>query len=175
MKRLRLALLATVALFGTLGVALLVLPPRLGHEATPPPVVDNQPAAPVIAPGDPTVAEDIVLANVFSVRRAPPTSRYAPPDASADSALGVLADDRVNMGDGMDVDVGRPVLFGTLVGVNGAQALLQLDASRPGARLYAVGDRDGGYRVLSIAPRAVVLAGPRGRLTLRMDSEEERP
>ena len=34
---------------------------------------------------------------------------------------------------------------------------------------------DGGYRVLSIAPRVVVLAGPRGRLTLRMDLEEERP
>ena len=42
-------------------------------------------------------------------------------------------------------------------------------------RLYAVGDRDGGYRVVSIAPRSVVLAGPRGRVTLRLDPQEDRP
>lgn len=183
MKRLRLALLATAALFAMLGVTLLVVPPSVGHEAIPVAVVDDQPNAPTFAPGDPALSEDIVLANVFSVRRAPPASRYTPPDASSDSAGGVVSEAMAGMGSGpgngpgfyADAEAGRPVLFGTLVGVNGAQALLQLDTSRPGARLYAVGDRDGGYRVLSIAPRVVVLAGPRGRLTLRMDLEEERP
>ena len=70
---------------------------------------------------------------------------------------------------------GEPVLLGTVVGGRGTQALLQLDPLSGPARLYAVGDRDGGYLVVSIAPRSVVLAGPRGRVTLRLDPQEDRP
>ena len=62
-----------------------------------------------------------------------------------------------------------------MVGVRGTLALLQLDPFAGAPRLYAVGDRDGAYRVIAIAPRSVILAGPRGRVTLRLDQEEERP
>ena len=70
---------------------------------------------------------------------------------------------------------GVPALFGTVVGENGVvMALLHLNPADPGPRLYAVGERDGGYRVVSIAPRVVILNGPQGRVSLRLP-DEERP
>lgn len=71
----------------------------------------------------------------------------------------------------MPDDEGMPRLYGTVVGVDGARALLQL-SSASGARLYAAGERDAGYTVVSVAPREVVLRGPGGRRTLRMAPEE---
>lgn len=172
MRRLRAALLALAALSATVGAVFLALPPGVGAVTAGAIVADTALALPAIAAGDPALAEDVVLANAFSPRRAPPTSRYSPPDAETDSSGGTVADAPATEG---DAAAGEPLLLGTVVGARGAQAVLQLDPYAGAPRLYAVGDRDGGYRVISIAPRVVVLAGPRGRVTLRLDPEEERP
>lgn len=174
MRPLRTALLITAAVGATLGGIFLLLPPSLGDVTLPPLAGDSSFAAPTVAPGDPALAEDVVLANVFSSRRTPPTTRYTPPDAAMDSSGGMIAEPTLP-GDMPAMATGEPVLLGTVVGVRGTQALLQLDPLSGPARLYAVGDRDGGFRVVSIAPRAVVLAGPRGRVILRLDPQEERP
>ena len=120
-----------------------------------------------------SLAMDIVMGNVFAVTRTPPVRRYTPPDSGAvDESMVTTSDPppdaAVTMADG-------PALFGTVVGEGGSvMALLHLNPADPGPRLYAVGGRDGGYRVVSIAPRAVILNGPQGRVTLRLP-DEERP
>jgi len=174
MRPLRAALLLTAACSAALGGVFLLLPPALGAPEPGPPPSDSSPALPTLAPGDPALAEDVVLANVFSSRRSPPASRYAPPDAGMDSSAGMVVDP-VDRGGLPPTPSGDPVLLGTVVGARGTQALLQLDPFAGAPRLYAVGDRDGEYRVLSIAPRSVILAGPKGRVTVRLAPEEERP
>jgi hypothetical protein len=74
-----------------------------------------------------------------------------------------------------DVVVGGPRLLGTVVSPDGPRALLQLNPAIPGSRLYAVGEEDAGYRIVSITPRVVVLRSAGGRVTLRLDPEEDRP
>lgn len=159
------------------GAALWVLPARV---SVPPgaPVIHEGTTMPVPPAVDPAVAEEIALANVFAASRTPPASRYLPPELAGDSAYGTMDDPGATTpmapevaGEGMEV----PRLFGTVVGPGGTRALLHLDAGASGPRLYGPGDRDGGYQVVSIAPRAVVLRGPRGRVTLRLDPEEDRP
>lgn len=131
---------------------------------------------PLPAP-DVSSAEEIAVANIFSATRTPPRVRYVPPELGGDSANGTTQDSTAALPmlvPGMDVG---PKLFGTVVRPDGAapQALLQLDPAFPQPRFYSVGDKDGGYRVISIRPRTVVLRGPRGRLTLRLDTKEDRP
>lgn len=174
MRRLRPTLLIVAAASAVVGMLFLALSPGVGHAAADAIPTDSVLALPSIAQGDPALAEDVVLANAFSPRRTPPTARYTPPDAATDSSGGTLADAPMPVGEG-EGEGAEPLLLGTVIGALGAQALLQLDPSAGAPRLYAVGERDGGYRVVSIAPRAVVLAGPRGRVTLRLDPEEERP
>ena len=68
-----------------------------------------------------------------------------------------------------------PELIGTAISERPGEtkALLRLLSTDPTPRLYAVGDRAGGYSVVSIDPRSVVLAGPRGRVVLRLPEDEE--
>jgi hypothetical protein len=119
-----------------------------------------------------SLAEEIVIANIFDATRTPPSSRYTPPEI-ADTVAGALAE--ALMMDTTAVGAGGPQLFGTLVGGDGARALLQFDVADTAPRLYGVGERAHGYRVVSIAPREVVLSGPAGRVVLRLPPEEERP
>lgn len=171
--RLRPVLLVVAAIAALAGLAFLLLPPALGDVVPAPIPSDGKPVLPSLAASDPTLAEDVVLANAFSPRRAPPTSRYTPPEAALDSSGGMLAEPM--SGDTATPPGTAPLLLGTVVGPRGRMALLQLDPLSGPSRLYAEGERDGGYRIVSIAPRTVVLAGPRGRLTLRLDPQEERP
>jgi hypothetical protein len=154
------------------GMVALVLPPGTGDGAAPAVLPPDASVALPAGPA-PTTLEDVVIANVFSARRAPPASRYLPPGSGGDSAGG-LAGDSAGPADA-EAPAGGPVLFGTLVTAAGARALLQLDSSVPGGHLYGVGEGVAGYRVVSITPRAVVLSGPHGRVTLRLDREEEHP
>lgn len=171
----RATLFVIAALGAALGGVFLILPPALGGDSAAPLTPgDNAMTVPTLTPGNPALAEDVVIANVFSPRRSPPTARYAPPDAAMDSSGGVVAD-TASMGVPVTGTSGEPLLLGTVVGARGTQALLQLDPLAGPARLYAVGDRDGGYRVISIAPGTVILAGPQGRLTLRLVTPEDRP
>lgn len=153
------------------GVAHLVRPPMRANAATSPAdraVADTLPELGATAD---SLATEIAMANLFSPVRTPPRRRYTPldsastpmesPDAPSDS----LASPAV------------PALLGTVVREDGVMlALLQLDPTAAGPHVYRVGDRDGGYRVVAIAPREVVLQGPAGRRVLRLTfSREERP
>lgn len=172
MRYLRRALLATTVLSMALGVVFLVLPPAVGGDEEVRLPMDVAPSLPHIPASLPELAEDLVLANAFSPRRAPPATRYTPPEGTVESTGGVMADPPSD-----DAALGRaaPRLLGTVIGGRGRQALLQLDPFAGAPRLYAEGERDAGFRILSIAPREVVLSGPRGRMTVRLDPQEERP
>jgi hypothetical protein len=158
------------------GFALWIVPPRVSATAPSPVATDS--FAPVVPPViDPAVAEEIVMTNVFAASRTAPRERYLPPELAGDSAFGVMAEPASDVAMPVDaaVEGDVPVLFGTVVAPEGTRALLHLDALASSPRLYAPGEGDGGYTVVSIAPRSVVLRGPRGRITLRLDPEEDRP
>lgn len=110
-----------------------------------------------------SLAEDIILYNLFSPSRSAPnrrtTSAVTPDDAP----------NEVEPANGFS-----PELVGTAVSdrPEETKALLKLLANDPAPRLYAVGDRAGGYTVVSIEARSVVLNGPRGRVVLRLPQEE---
>lgn len=114
-----------------------------------------------------SLAEDIVLYNLFSPTRAAPDRRSA----------GVTGPDESGLtGENIDASTEfSPELIGTAVSDKPGEtrALLRLLPSDPGPRLYAVGDRAGGYHVVSIDPRSVVLNGPRGRVVLRLPQNQE--
>lgn len=158
------------------GAALWVLPAATRVAPAPAIAIDSAvSASPALVNSD--VAEQIALGNVFAPSRTPPSTRYVPPEFAGESANGMMAEPGPEpvMAGPMD-PVTEPRLLGTVVGPHGPQALLQLDPSSPAsARMYAPGDGDAGYRVLSVTPRVVVLRGPRGRVTLRLDPQEDRP
>lgn len=118
--------------------------------------------------GADSLTEDIILHNLFAPSRTAPSRRYAASAAAGDAGSG--------MGPSAPAGGGfSPELIGTAVsGKSGeTRALLVLLASDPTPRLYAVGDRAGGFTVVSIDARAVVLSGPRGRVVLRLPENEE--
>ncbi|MGQ0648788.1 MAG: hypothetical protein ACT4P7_14615 [Gemmatimonadaceae bacterium] len=166
---------AVAAVAVAAGGLLLVVPARVDVAPTAPLVPDSSRTRPAIA-GNPAVAEEIAIANVFAASRTPPSSRYMPPELAGESANGVMAEPPPDsaMTATPEVEGDVPRLYGTLVGPDGPKALLHLDPTASGPRLYSQGDSGGGYRVVSIAPRIVVLRGPRGRTTLRLEPEEDR-
>ena len=115
-----------------------------------------------------SITEDIILYNLFSPSRTAPSRRYT----AQSVAGGGVPDENVSAPPGSGFS---PVLIGTAVSERPGEtrALLQLLANDPTPRLYAVGDRAGGYSVVSIDARAVVLNGPRGRVVLRLPENEE--
>lgn len=177
--RLRLILNVVAAALAIAGAALLLAPPASGVAPEPlafVPSGDRSPR-PVAANAD-SLTEEIVLANIFSASRTAPLKRVMPPELAGDSANGMIPDTAGVSGDEtptVHTDGTIPALYGTIVGPNGTQALLQLDAASPSPRLYSVGDKSAGYRIVAIAPREVTLAGPKGRVVLRMKQPEERP
>jgi hypothetical protein len=129
-------------------------------------------ALPVIA-SNPEVAEDIVVANVFAASRTAPSTRYSPGEDPAESNGTMALVDEPTAG--VDAMAVGPRLLGTVVSPDGPRALLQLNPALSTSRLYAVGDEDAGFRIVSITPRVVVLRSAGGRVTLRLDPEEDRP
>lgn len=128
----------------------------------------------------PAYAEEIVLANAFASSRSAPSTRYTPVEQMTDTAAGMtqLPGGMPTMPmmpglDSLSLAGEVPKLYGTVVSPDGTKALLHLAGAGPS--LYSAGDRDGAYRVISIAPGVVVLRGPTGRVTLRLEPEEERP
>lgn len=123
---------------------------------------------PARVPAD-SITEDIILYNLFSPSRTAPSRRY-----TTQSVVnpGGAPDESGTMAPSSGFS---PVLIGTAVSEKPGEtrALLQLLASDPTPRLYAVGDRAGGFSVVSIDSRAVVLNGPRGRVVLRLPENEE--
>jgi hypothetical protein len=169
-------LLALAAAFAATALALRVWTPSADVASLP--WIDTSDSVIVLVPDDSTAAERFVLANVFSARRTPPMSRYTPPESGSDSTGGMMSDSAM-AGSPIDslmmTEGAVPGLFGTVTTPEGARALLFLDPSLDGPRLYAVGDGAAGYRVVSIEPRVVIVRGPQGRVVLRMPDKEERP
>jgi hypothetical protein len=158
-----------------LGVGFLFAPTDTAVQplAVPEAAESWSPAPDALARAD-SLTEDIILHNLFSPSRTAPSRRYAASATSVNQDMGVSATNP-------DANIGsaaggfRPELIGTAVSERPAEtrALLRLLASDATPRLYAVGDRAGGYSVVSIDARAVVLAGPRGRVVLRLPEDEE--
>jgi hypothetical protein len=159
------------AVAGLAGAILWLLPP---NDTTPAlaPVAIGTMGLPVAA-SNPAVAEDIVVANVFAASRTAPATRYSPGEGAGESSSGAMMPTDASFEDTEPV-AGGPRLLGTVVSPDGPRALLQLNPTIPGSRLYAEGEEDAGYRIMSITPRVVVLRGPGGRVTLRLDPEEDR-
>ena len=120
-----------------------------------------------------TLASAIVARNLFSASRRAPIVRFTPPGdelpapnvmmgtlslAGADSSSGAV-------GSAPDTP---PRLYGIIAQDGVRRALLLLTASGDSPRLYGVGDRQHGYRVVSIAQDRVVLATSTGSRTLRL-------
>ncbi len=168
---LRLALWGVAAATAAGGALVWWLPASTSVPPLAPAAIEAPATAPPAMPAD--AAEEIVLANLFAAGRTPPTTRYLPPELAMDSAGGMSAASEMPpmVPDSAMLAGDVPRLLGTVVAPTGPRALLHLSLTS-GPRLYAVGDREGGYTVVSVAPREVVLRGPGGRRTLRLDPEE---
>lgn len=172
MHRLVTLLRAGGTMLAVAGIALAVVPPSTASTAMAP-VAGALGALPTASAADAeSLAVEIIVANIFAPSRRPPASRYLPDDAMSDSSgtLSGGADDAT-----MTPAAFEPILFGTMVDSAGSLALVQFSMTDPAPRLVRVGDRVGDWRVISIAPRTVVLQGPPGRITLRLPTEEARP
>jgi hypothetical protein len=176
----RLLQIAT-AIGAVLAMAFLLWPVRVDVAPIVPIVMAAQDAS--VAPLANRMAQrdSILDANIFSPSRTAPDERTMatvatdgtlPVDAPADSftvgggvgdTLVARADDRV------------PALYGIVDGVDGRAALLRLDASRPGAHLYRVGDGAAGYRVRSIGADRAEITGPQGGMVLHLSSRGHTP
>jgi hypothetical protein len=150
------------------GVAFLFAPvnndiaPLSWHDS--PPATASTPSAREHAD---SLTEDIILYNLFTPSRSAPSRRFAAGGTDQ-------APDAIN--ESTEATSGfSPVLIGTAVSERPGEtkALLQLLASDPTPRLYGVGDRAGGFTVVSIDARSVVLNSPRGRVVLRLPENEE--
>jgi len=159
----RRTLWATGATLGGLAALLLVIPPWVATPAQPP--ADIAMPAPPVDPSTHAVAllsyEEIARANVFAPERTPPRHRYSPPGARSQPAP--VAGDATTLR-----------LYGLAAGSGGAVALIDADPRIPGAEIYRVGDLVGPYRLESIADTFVVLAGPGGGRTLRLQAPQRR-
>jgi hypothetical protein len=184
MRRLVLGLNAATVLLVLGGILLLAIP-----SPTP---TGNTPAVVSLSAGttedvrqpvaDLGAAERVVRTNVFSPRRTAPSRRYSfgepmpEPDATADAGVAIPSEGLATSMDSTTAStVADPVphLYGTMLGPADSTALLRLDARVNEPRLFRVGDRAGGYRVVGISDRAVTLMGPTGRVVLRLPRPEQ--
>ena len=162
---------AVAVAFFLLGVLLLFAP--TSTDVAPRAVPESSALAATPAEGRAaadSLAEDIILYNLFTPSRTAPTRRYAGPNVAAAGGMTDVNGEPSSPAAGF-----MPVLIGTAVSERPGEtrALLQLIASDPTPRLYGVGDRAGGYSVVSIDARSVVVTGPRGRVVLRLPENEE--
>lgn len=116
-------------------------------------------------------AERIVATNIFSSSRRAPRTRFVPPgtEQANMSEMMPVGDSDAASGTGSE-SFSAPRLFGIIVQDGVRRALLQLPGSDSVPRLLAVGERQSGYRVVSIAADRVVLASASGSRTVRMVS-----
>jgi hypothetical protein len=185
LRRLVLGLNAATVLLVLAGLVLLAVPfplPTMEADAT---VVGSRGVVPdSVRPAaslDIGAADRVVKTNVFSARRSAPSRRYmfgevpAAADVMAQdvSTPASLAGEPVDSTTASTMNDAVPHLYGTMLGPNESTALLRLDARIPEPRLYRVGDRAGGYRVADIADRSVTLAGPNGRVVLRLEKSQQ--
>ena len=172
-----------------IAVAVVLLFWRPGDAVTPraPRIAAIPPTAPPRANVD-TAATVIIAHNVFSATRRAPTQRFVPAseetgaltNEAAGGAMSMLSPAMLATGGdsaGTGGAVGNdapPRLYGIVAQDGVRRALLLLTDSGGPPRLYAVGDGQRGYRVMSIEPDRVVLATSTGLRTLRLVVRERR-
>ena len=185
MRRLVLGLNAATVLLVLAGIALLVVPSPVPAGRSPASLLSSTGTLPdsvrqAPAP-DLAAADRVVRTDIFSPRRSAPARRSMYGESAAD-ATASPTDSMTNPapagGETADSSASTasdavPHLYGTMLGPVASTALLRLDASAPEPRLYRVGDRAGGYRVVEIGDRTVTLAGPGGRVVLRLKQPDE--
>lgn len=135
----------------------------VGQGATPPVLSDSQGTQ---------LAAQIVDGNVFSATRRAPTVRFVPPGTEGTTvqpSAPAMTDGATPNADA-SASTDGPRLFGIIAQDGRRRALLQLPGTDSVPRLLDIGDRRGGYRVVSIADDRVVLATSTGSRTVRLVS-----
>jgi len=170
-RRLDRALYGLAIVFLAASLLLIVRAPAVPDAVIEPVAVDARAGARrTVERLDPTVATKIFDASIFSDSRTPPSVRYDPfqPDEPNTTAMPANVDATGATAEEATV----PRLFGTVFGPDGPRALMQLDASLPGAQLYREGDRVGPYLVVKINEQSVTLDTSDGRIVLRLFRSE---
>jgi hypothetical protein len=187
LRRLVLGLNAATVLLVLAGLVLLAVPfplPTASADAT---IVASAGALPDSVRSSPApdvgAADRVLKTDFFSSRRTatplrsmfgevtPPTDAMTTDLSAAPAVAGEPVDSAAAAASTANDAV--PHLYGTMLGPNESTALLRLDTRITEPRLYRVGDRAGGYRVTDIADRSVTLAGPKGRVVLRMEKSQQ--
>lgn len=171
-------ILQAVTVTGTLAAAALL---AWSPDTTVAPLAPTLPALSAAAPAMMTTAsvltDSIVHANIFSLSRRAPASRTfaaAPVDPQIDASTGTPS---TVSGDSLATTDSDPVphLYGVVNGPDGAAALMRLDPTRRGSRLFHPGEGVAGYRVRSIGADRVELSGPTGVVVLTLAPREGTP
>lgn len=172
MSALRLRVLDTLSVLGLIAAALIALMPTRIQVSSVAPRAKTSMAFPVGANNPQSAdAATILAANILSGSRREPTVHYKSPDAEVmqaftPQAVDVRSDLAVSDSSGTAGVV--PSLYGIVNNAGTWQALLRLSASDVSPTLLKEGDRRGAYRVVSIQPDRVIVAGPSGQRTLRL-------
>ena len=136
------------------------------------PTPKSVPASPPTESAMMQLAGQIVDGNVFSSTRRAPTARFVPPGSEPAGAPVIRAAmiDGATSGNMVNAAPDSPRLFGIVAQDGRRRALLQLPGADSVPKLLDIGDRRGGYRVVSISDDRVVLATSTGSRTLRLVS-----
>ena len=162
------------ALVLVVAIALFVWPVSVAVPASNSPV---EPAPKSVLPAVRTSDNDaasIVAANILSSSRHAPSVRYTSPDLLPATDYSVPAVFAPTVGSdsakgASEATDAVPSVYG-IVNTDGTwRALLRLTESDVSPALLREGDRRGPYQVVSIRPNAVVVAGPSGQRTLRLN------
>lgn len=162
-----LPLYAAAAVLAGGGAALWILPvdvprPAIEPLALPTPGSISDPSEQAAAL---LTYDEIARGNVLAADRRPPATRYTPPGTAGEVLPAATS---------TPAPVPAIRLYGVATGPAGAVALIDANPAIPGAEIYRVGDIVGGYSLAQIAETFVVLVGPNGERTLRLQPREGR-
>ncbi|MEP6780376.1 MAG: hypothetical protein ABJC26_10845 [Gemmatimonadaceae bacterium] len=172
MSMLRLRLLDTLSVLGLIAAAFIAVMPANIQPSSSAPRAKIAMAMPVGPGFTQDVDAGVVLAaNILSGSRREPKMHYRSPDAEimqafAPQAVDVKSDTTASGGSGNAEVI--PSLYGIVNNGGTWQALLRLSADDVNPTLLKEGDRRGAYRVVSILPDRVIVAGTSGQRTLRL-------
>lgn len=179
-RRLVLLLQAVTALGLLAAGALFAWPPTTDVAPIAPTLPALAAAVPPMQSNATALTDSIVNANIFSLTREAPDERTfvaAPVDPMlAGSADGISSADG-GVTDSLAFTDTDPVpsLYGVVTSPQGPAALLRLDATKRGSRLYRLGEGVAGYQVRSIGADRVELDGPTGPTVLTLTTRGGAP
>ena len=167
LPRIERALLLVALLFALVAAVALAWPAHVPTRTVAPPGIDRiatKAATPRTLTANSDAADAVIAGNIFNATRTAPPRRYNPTEPDESVIVAPPEPEQIEANDEESV----PHLFGVVIGPAGATALLRLDATIPEAQIYREGDAAGGYRIVKINERSVILDGPTGRFELRL-------